>query len=308
MSKKQTGKKGSDLLSLRFPLLAASPATTDQVKQELSETETEFARRLRRGSRNRIKELQNLERDLEISVLREQVARLTPIELLMKRICGPTQTLLDAREKATPQLQAESIYLFDSIQAHPELRLLPHALPNVQQILQDLKLDDIGIALFRYLTSVDLTFTTRVGADRAISRQSLWERSIRLQSKMWELRKLTAIQSLVESLERRNCRAGLNGEPALPIDDPLVKLAFDNSDISFPSVFDVVRFGLWIWSAREEEHSTFAQNSESFFPLGVITSPTPDCKKEGFLGPNVYEELDPNFSELAREMFKEVSA
>lgn len=305
--KSRSSKASSAVLASKFPLLAASPSISDQMRQELSETENEFARRLRRGKSNRLKELANLERDLEISDLRAKLARLQPIDQLLTETCGNARTLLEAYQSSAPESNPEIIYGFDTLQTHLEPHVLPHVLPNVYEILLDLELDEIGIALFRYLTSIDKSHRTIIGNKKAITRQSVWERSRRLQTKMWELRKLTAIQSLSDSLEHRNRRAGLNGGPSLPISDPFVSLALDTSNGPFPTVFDVVRFGLWIWSARQAEDLLAKMPENTNLPWGVTSSPNPECQVPGFVTPNNFEEFDPGLSRFVKETFEEAS-
>ena len=302
--KKQT-RRGEPTLASRFPYLAASPSISETTRRELAETEVELARRLRRGKNGRLKELTQLENELELMALRKRLDRLSPVEDLLCNISGKAITLLEAQQDISSAHRAEAIFALDSIQIRPELRLLPHAKPEVIEALKDLRLDEIGIALFRYLTSVDKSHVTSIGKQKKISRQSIWERSRRLQSKMWELRKLKTIQSLVDSIETRNTKSGWNNGSTLPDSDPLIRLAFDYSSEVFPSVSDVVRLGLWIWSANGYEQLVSIDFENWNAPLGVISSPTPLCDIPGLIFPNDFEEFDPGLSDFVEKAFKD---
>lgn len=270
-------------LSARFPRLAASPTAPAEVRRDLAGTEADLASRLRRGKANRLRELGSLERDLEVVDLREMALRLDSFERVFRSGSEAPTSLLSLVDSSSPSVRNEALYALDSIQVRPQLRVLPHHWGAIREDLLSLKLDEIGVALFRNLTSPLRFYIPRLGPQRRISRQALWERSWRIQSKMWDLRKTASLNSLVESMNQLTDRRAAE-MPAIPTSSGLISLALVDPEGPFPTVGDAVRLGLWIWSASvtDENVGFDERDSDQIVPPGIAPTPHPLFSIDGY--------------------------
>ena len=159
-------------------------------------------------------------------------------------------TLLDAATGVpVDEKKAEIIYALATIRLQRSLELADYSLSNVQNILKQLDLDDLGVSIFRELIcGIDLDESAlAIGARHKVSRQTVSERRTRLITKILNLRENSQVMSLQTFMSSRiQNDKGIQGFSLL---DPVVAISRIPNRSEFPNVVDVVLLGLWLSSA-----------------------------------------------------------
>jgi hypothetical protein len=263
--KKITAKdRANTSVGSRFPHLSASTHLESDVREDFLLTEREFGDKYRRGKQARLQEFENAENRLAVQFLAAQVEHMSPIVEALQRCAGTAPTLLDAAIGTPVDVKkAEAIYGLASIDIQRSVMVSEHSLQSVIIVLEDLKLDAFGVAIFRDLIcGIDRGVSaTEVSERLKKSRQSVSERRSRLVGKLVELRQLSAVSSLHDLFSARVRHSG--GNYGFSLNDPLVAISRIPNNGNFPSVVDVVLLGLWLASTEPD----------SRIPKGLSASP-----------------------------------
>jgi|GEM_PF-5325857 len=243
---------GATIGALKFPVLNRQSVLDPDVKTDLALTEVEFGRKYKRGKAKRLEALEVMENRLAVIALR---AARTDVEQFMNQV----DELLRANELgigrslAVPQNAAEAEVVFRLTflrlgASGPEFAL---NLTAMLASLADLVSRAIPIDIFRTLvTDVEGSETAQTLADRyGKGRQAIYDRQDRMIDKLDELRSSTDFSTLSRYL-RENAIVFHTGKMSTSLAHPLVAIAAMDRG-NFPSVHDVVAFGLWA-VAREE--------------------------------------------------------
>ena len=263
--KKTTAKdRANTSVGSRFPHLSASAHLENDVREDFLLTEREFGDKYRRGKQARLQEFENSENRLAVQFLTAQVEHMSPIVEALQRCAGTAPTLLDAAIGTPVDVKkAEAIYGLASIDIQRSVTVSEHSLQGVITVLEDLKLDAFGVAIFRDLIcGIDRGVSaTEISERLKKSRQTVSERRSRLVGKLVELRQMSAVSSLHDLFSARVRHSG--GNYGFSLNDPLVAISRIPNNGSFPSVVDVVLLGLWLASTEPE----------SRIPKGLSASP-----------------------------------
>jgi hypothetical protein len=263
--KKTTAKdRANTSVGSRFPHLSASAHLENDVREDFLLTEREFGDKYRRGKQARLQEFENAENRLAVQFLTTQVEHMSPIVEALQRCAGTAPTLLDAAI-GTPvdAKKAEAIYGLASIDIQRSVTVSEHSLQGVITVLEDLKLDAFGVAIFRDLIcGIDRGVSaTEISERFEVSRQTVSERRARLVGKLVDLRRVSATSSLHDLFSARVRHSG--GNYGFSLNDPLVAISRIPNNGNFPSVVDVVLLGLWLASTEPD----------SRIPKGLSASP-----------------------------------
>ena len=263
--KKTTAKdRANTSVGSRFPHLSASTHLENDVREDFLLTEREFGDKYRRGKQARLQEFENAENRLAVQFLTAQVEHMSPIVEALQRCVGTAPTLLDAAIGTPVDIKkAEAIYGLASIELQRSVAVAEHSIQSITIILEDLKLDAFGVAIFRDLIcGIDRGVSaTEVSERFKVSRQTVSERRSRLVGKLVELRRVSAISSLHGLFSARVRHSG--GNYGFSLNDPLVAISRIPNNGNFPSVVDVVLLGLWLASTEPD----------SRIPKGLIVAP-----------------------------------
>ena len=254
--KKQTMKKlsakelANEIVGSRFPLMSASPHLALDIREDFLLAEKAFGEKYRRGKQARLEELQNIENRLAVEHLSMEVEHLRPITDLLSMFSGSSATLLDAASGVpVDEKKAEIIYGLASIRLQRSLEVADYSLSDVQNILTQLDLDELGVSIFRELIcGIDTGGSAlAIGARHKVSRQTVSERRTRLITKILKLKensRIMALQTFMSS--RMQNEKGIQGFTLL---DPVIAISRVPNRSEFPNVVDVVLFGLWLTTA-----------------------------------------------------------
>ena len=263
--KKTTAKERANTsVGSRFPHLSASTHLESDVREDFLLTEREFGDRYRRGKQARLQEFENAENQLAVQFLTAQVEHMSPIVEALKLFAGSAPTLLDAAIGTPVDIKkAEAIYGLASIELQRSVVVAEHSLQSITIVLEDLKLDAFGVAIFRDLIcGIDRGVSaTEVSERFKVSRQTVSERRSRLVGKLVELRQLSAVSSLHDFFSAR-VRHSV-GNYGFSLNDPLVAISRIPNSGSFPCVIDVVLLGLWLASTEPSSRIPKGLNASS---------------------------------------------
>ena len=263
--KKTTAKdRANTSVGSRFPHLSASTHLENDAREDFLLTEREFGDKYRRGKQARLQEFENAENRLAVQFLTAQVEHMSPIVEALQRCAGTAPTLLDAAIGTPVDIKkAEAIYGLASIELQRSVAVAEHSIQSITIVLEDLKLDAFGVAIFRDLIcGIDRGVSaTEVSERFKVSRQTVSERRSRLVGKLVELRRVSAISSLRDLFSARVRHSG--GNYGFSLNDPLVAISRIPNNGNFPSVVDVVLLGLWLASTEPD----------SRIPKGLIVAP-----------------------------------
>ena len=252
----QTKKKlsakdlANEIIGSRFPLMSGSSHLALDIREDFLLTEKAFGEKYRRGTQARLEELQNIENRLAVEHLSLEIEHTRPITDLLSMFSGSSATLLDAATGVpVDEKKAEIIYALATIRLQRSLEVADYSLSNVQNILKQLDLDDLGVSIFRELIcGIDLGESAlAIGARHKVSRQTVSERRTRLITKILKLKensRIMALQTFMSS--RMQNEKGIQGFTLL---DPVVAISRIPNRSEFPNVVDVVLFGLWLTTA-----------------------------------------------------------
>jgi hypothetical protein len=252
--KKTTAKdRANTSVGSRFPHLSASTHLESDIREDFLLTERAFGDKYRRGKQARLQEFENAENRMAVHFLTAQVEHMSPIVESLQRLAGAAPTLLDAAIGTPVDIKkAEAIYSLASIEIQRSVVVAQHSLQSITSILEDLKLDAFGIAIFRDLIcGVDRGISATDVSERfRKSRQTVSERRSRLVGKLVELRQMSAVSSLHDLFSARVRHSG--GNYGFSLNDPLVAISRIPNNGNFPSVVDVVLLGLWLASTEPD--------------------------------------------------------
>jgi hypothetical protein len=254
--KKQIEKKlsakelANEIIGSRFPLMSGSSHLALDIREDFLLTKKAFGEKYRRGTQARLEELQNVENRLAVEHLSLEIEHMRPITDLLSMFSGSSATLLDAASGVpVDEKKAEILYGLATIRLQRSLEVADYSLSNIRNILKQLKLDDLGVSIFRGLIcGIDLDESAlAIGARHKKSRQTVSERRTRLVAMILNLRENSRVMSLQTFMSSRiQNDKGIQGFSLL---DPVVAISRVPNRSEFPNVVDVVLLGLWLSSA-----------------------------------------------------------
>ena len=240
----------NEIIGSRFPLMSGSSHLALDIREDFLLTKNAFGEKYRRGTQARLEELQNIENRLAVEHLSLEIEHMRPITDLLSMFSGSSATLLDAASGVpVDEKKAEILYGLATIRLQRSLEVADYSLSNIRNILKQLKLDDLGVSIFRGLIcGIDLDESAlAIGARHKKSRQTVSERRTRLVAMILNLRENSRVMSLQTFMSSRiQNDKGIQGFSLL---DPVVAISRVPNRSEFPNVVDVVLLGLWLSSA-----------------------------------------------------------
>ena len=235
----------AQVLSERFPHLAAAGGLDPRLRADLMRTERELGSVYRRGKAQRLAELRRLELELEVTELRAQTTALRKTSDLVHRVLNDSPPGLSAllAQPLTESQARTCMYL--AFLRHDVLH--KQDAPYLDLLLDHLltwSLDPNNVATLR----ADLLMLRVERKDLSLTRQARYERRRRLRVRMSGHDTVTRFALLVETVRAASLFSEAEQQGTV---HPLLSILRLTPAPEFPSVIDVVAIANWLVSNDE---------------------------------------------------------